>query len=56
MASPQPPKLMLSEEIDDAGVERHHKLLQKEKKVHPNKPCFFRIHEKDIPITTPKYS
>ena len=57
VASPQPPKLMLSEEIDDAGIERRLKLLQKEeKKVHPNKPCCFRTHEKDIPITMLKYS
>ena len=58
VASPQPPKLMLSEEIDDAGVEKHLKLLQKEeKKVHLNKHVnCFRTHEKDIPITMPKYS
>ena len=57
VASPQPPKLMLSEEIDDAGVERHLKLLQKEeKKVHPNKHVVSELMKKTVPTFLETYS
>ena len=56
MASPQPPKLMLSEEIDDAGVERHLKLLQKEEKVHPNKHVVSELMKKTVSTFLETYS